>query len=138
MFEFDFEPKSALFLLQKKGQTAMSVALGGEQNSTSESESVREDTADTEELSEAETAASERGEVKAASDKGEAPRTAPKEIWGWLIYDAANSVYYNSVLAAFLPTFLFVIASNNEGSDHLFEIFWSVSGRFLGFSCFFF
>jgi len=52
-----------------------------------------------------------------------APQTTKGELAGWYGYDFANSVFFNSVLLAFLPPFLTMLAKNAEGPDHKFTLF---------------
>jgi len=50
------------------------------------------------------------------------------------LQDWANSVIYNSVLSSFLGPYMVLVAGNNEGEDHLFEV---VSGVYISSSTYY-
>ena len=47
------------------------------------------------------------------------------------MYDWAQSVYFNTVLAAFLPGYMVLVATNVENDAHKFNFFagWELSGQ---------
>lgn len=47
--------------------------------------------------------------------------TTKKELWGWYMYDVANSTFVNTTMSAFLPPYLFLLAQQNENENHQFE-----------------
>jgi MFS-type transporter involved in bile tolerance (Atg22 family) len=51
------------------------------------------------------------------------PETTQREVFGWVMYDWAHSVFYNSVANSFLPVFILTVATNNEADDHKFAAF---------------